>query len=78
MLNSLIEKIRKDDLLHIICNILLMKVFNLFIPLWLTIVIVVTIDLLKEFVWDKKLNRGTFEWRDLISDAIGIIIALIP
>lgn len=35
------------------------------------------IGVLKEFVWDRMLGRGTFELEDILSDALGAIVGFL-
>lgn len=35
------------------------------------------VGLLKEFVWDRMLGRGTFELEDILSDALGSIVGFL-
>lgn len=35
------------------------------------------VGLLKEFVWDRMLGRGTFELEDILSDALGAIVGFL-
>lgn len=74
----MIDKITKyfgiDGLLHIICSNLIVVLLNLLLPLWVAVIIAIVIGLVKEFVYDKALNNGTCDNKDLIADAIGIVI----
>lgn len=73
----MIEKIRKDDLLHILFSVIVMTVLKLLLSWWIAALITLIVGILKELVWDKILKKGTPEWRDLVSDIIGILIGLI-
>lgn len=73
----MIENIRKDDLLHIICSIIITSIFNLFFVWWIAVIITFVIGILKELIWDRLLKKGTPEWRDILSDIIGILIGLL-
>lgn len=66
-----------DGLLHIICCMVIMQLSGNFLPLWVAVLITAAIGLGKEFIWDKWLKKGTFEKRDLLADAVGIILGLI-
>lgn len=77
MIKNVIEKIRKDDLLHLVCCIVLVKFLSFLLPLWVAATLTIIVAILKEVLWDKILKHGTPEWRDLVSDIIGIIIGVI-
>lgn len=72
----MIDKIRKDDLLHILVSVIIMTVLKLLLPWWIAALITLLVGILKEIVWDKILKKGTPEWRDIVSDIIGIIIGV--
>lgn len=72
----MIDKIRKDDLLHILFSVIVMTVLKLLLPCWIAALITLLVGILKELIWDKWLKKGTPEWRDLMSDIIGIIIGV--
>lgn len=74
MIQKIYNYFRQDGLLHIICSSILVGIFNLFFPLLIAIVITVVIEIGKEVIWDKLLNKGTFDKKDLVFDLIGIII----
>ncbi|MBM6944624.1 hypothetical protein H6B32_05415 [Bacteroides gallinaceum] len=66
-----------DCLLHIICCMVIMQLLGNFLPLWAAVLITAAIGLGKEFIWDRRLKKGTFEKRDLLADAVGIVLGLI-
>lgn len=72
----MIDKIRKDDLLHILFSVIIMTVLKLLLPWWIAALLTILIGILKELIWDKWLKKGTPEWRDIVSDIIGIIIGV--
>lgn len=66
-----------DGLSHIIvCNVLV-TLLSFFIPLYFSVLMTIIIALAKELIWDKIMKRGTFEIKDLIADAIGVIIGIL-
>lgn len=77
MIKNVIESIRKDDLLHAFCCMILIKILSILLPFWVAISLTVITAILKEVLWDKILKHGTPEWRDVVSDIIGIIIGVI-
>ena len=66
-----------DGLLHISCCMVIMQLLGNFLPLWAAVLITAAIGLGKEFIWDRRLKKGTFEKRDLLADAVGIVLGLI-
>lgn len=74
MLDKIYKYFGQDGLLHIICSSIIVGVFDLFLPLWIAALIAVSIGIVKEVVWDKLVKRGTFDRKDLIADAVGIVI----
>lgn len=72
----MIDKIRKDDLLHILFSVIIMTVLKLLLPCWIAAILTMLVGILKELIWDKWLKKGTPEWRDIASDIIGIIIGV--
>lgn len=66
-----------DGLLHIICCMVIMQLLGNFLPLWAAVLIIAAIGLGKEFIWDRRLKKGTCEKRDLLADAVGIVLGLI-
>lgn len=74
MIQKIYNYFEQDDLLHIICSSILVGIFNLFFPLLIAIIITAVVGIGKEVIWDKLLNKGTFDKKDLVFDLIGIII----
>lgn len=74
MKEKILNYIGQDGLLHILCSIVLVRVIDIFFPLWVAIIATVVIGLAKELLWDKWLGKGTFDKKDLLCDLIGIII----
>ena len=74
MKEKILNYIGQDGLLHILCCIVLVSVIDIVLPLWVAIIATVVVGLAKEFVWDKRLGRGTFDKKDLLCYLVGIII----
>jgi hypothetical protein len=74
MKEKILNYIGQDGLLHILCSIVLVRVIDIFFPLWVAIIATVVIGLAKELIWDKWLGKGTFDKKDLLCDLTGIII----
>lgn len=62
----------QDGLLHILCSLVLCLVLSSFISVWIAALITLAIGFIKELVWDLWMKKGTAEWRDIISDLVGI------
>lgn len=63
-----------DGLKHVIASNLIVVLINVFLPLWIAVVIAATAGIGKEVVWDKLWGKGTFDKKDLISNLVGIAI----
>lgn len=74
MIHKIYNYFGQDGLLHIICSSIVVGLFDLFLPLWIAVIIAVVIGTAKEVVWDKLMKKGTFDKKDLIADTVGIII----
>ena len=73
MKNFLKQLIQIDKLTHNIINYSILFTFAVLTKYWIGLIVALTFSLLKEFVWDKWLKKGTFEIADLISNGLGII-----
>lgn len=76
-MNKFISYFGTDGLLHILANILIVNIFDRMVPLFVAIIIAAAISVLKELLWDKYLNRGTCEKKNIIADTLGIILGCI-
>lgn len=74
MKEDVLSYLGRDGLLHIVCCALLVGIIGLIAPLWVAIVATVVVGVAKELVWDKWLGKGTFDWKDLLCDLVGILI----
>lgn len=74
MVQKICNYFGEDGLLHIICSSLIVGIANIFLPLWIAIIIAFTIGVAKEIIWDKLLNKGTCDNKDIVADLIGIIL----
>lgn len=71
LLNALFGE---DGLKHILASVVIVLVSQVFAPWWAAICVAIVVGLVKEFVWDRWLKKGTFEVKDLLCDVIGILI----
>lgn len=75
MIEKIYDYFKIDGLLHVIVAVLLMNAGKPFdVPYWLVLVTVVALILLKEFIYDKKLGRGTYEKKDIYAGLVGVLI----
>ena len=74
MIAKMLGYFGQDGLLHILCSLVLCAVLGAFLPLWAAVLISLAIGVLKELIWDKLLKKGTPEWKDILADALGILL----
>ena len=66
----------KDKLLHIVVSSAIMVILNLFLPTWVAALATLCVGIGKE-IYDKVTGKGCFEWMDIVSDCIGILIGVL-
>ena len=66
-----------DGLLHLITCKLIMDVCTSFVPITVAVILTAVVALGKEFIYDRAEGKGSFEKKDLIADAVGIVLGLI-
>ena len=67
----------KDKLLHFICGTYIYLIASVLLTPILSIGLVIIAGFAKEFIWDRWLGKGTFEWMDIIYTVSGGICVLI-
>ena len=77
MMGRILGYFGQDGLLHILCSLVLCAVLGAFLPLWAAVVITLAVGFIKELVWDLWLGKGTAEWRDMVSDTVGIVLGVL-
>lgn len=77
MMGRLLKYFGQDGLAHILVSLVLCAVLGVFLPLWAAVLIVLAIGIAKELVWDLWMEKGTAEWRDIVSDAVGILLGVL-
>ena len=77
LINKLLSYFKQDGLLHILVSLVLCAIIAAFLPLWASALISIAVGGIKELIWDLWLKKGTAEWRDIISDTIGILIGTV-
>ena len=65
-----------DKLLHFAVCAVLSAVLHLIFPVWVVVSVMAILSVGKE-IYDQISGEGTPEWKDLIADAIGIIIGVL-
>lgn len=80
-MKNIIAKIKKsigtDGLLHFFVCFGLTALLANFSNLGLAFMLPVVLGFLKEIVWDAKLKKGTFQWKDLLCDIAGSLVAFL-
>ena len=76
MIGRLLKYFGQDGLAHILVCLVLCAVLGAFLPLWAAVLVTLAVGFIKELVWDKLLKKGTAEWRDIIADAVGILLGV--
>lgn len=64
-----------DKLTHNLLNYSILLTLAILVNYWVGLVVCVTLSCFKEFIWDKKLKKGTYEVADLIANGLGIVEA---
>ena len=64
-----------DGALHILCSLIILLVLSAFCPLWASVCLTFVVGIGKE-VYDRLWGSG-FSWKDLLCDAVGIVIGII-
>lgn len=61
-----------DKWLHVLCGYIIALTIGIWLP-WAGAAAGVVAALGKEYVWDKWLQRGTFEWQDITATLVGVL-----
>ena len=77
MMGRILGYFGQDGLLHILCSLVLCAVLAAFLPWWAAVLISLAVGFIKELVWDLWMEKGTAEWRDIVSDAVGILLGVL-
>lgn len=80
-MKKIINYIGTDGLLHILACYAIAVTCGIYLNAGLALFIAVFIGVAKEVIWDGWMKKGSFEFKDLISDMIGAVtgfIALLP
>ncbi len=71
------KRIEKDKLLHFICGTYIYLIASVLLTPILSIGLVFIAGFAKEFIWDRWLGKGAFEWMDIIYTITGGVVAMI-
>ncbi len=63
-----------DGLLHVIISAMIVLIMQIIAPWWVAVSVAILIGVGKELIWDLWLRKGQIQVKDLICDAVGIII----
>lgn len=77
LINIVFNYFNFDGCKHIIISAILVSILKLFIPIVIATIIVLIIGIIKGLIWDKYLEKGTCELKDLYANIIGIIIGIL-
>jgi len=66
-----------DKIKHIIVSMFMVLMFAWFVGALMAIAIVAVVGLSKEYIWDRLLRRGKFDYCDLMADFTGILIGVV-
>ncbi len=67
-----IYNMKTDKLLHVLCGYIIALTVGIWLP-WLGALVGVAAAFGKEFLWDRLLKRGTFEWADINATLVGVL-----
>ncbi len=71
------NRIQKDKLLHFICGTYIYLIASVLLTPILSIGLVIIAGFAKEFIWDRWLGKGAFEWMDIVYTIVGGLMAMI-
>ena len=77
MIGKILNWFGQDGLAHVLASLVLCAVLGVFLPLWAAVIIALAVGIIKELVWDLWLEKGTAEWRDIVSDAAGVLLGVL-
>ncbi len=77
MIAKILGYFGQDGLAHMLVSLILCAVLAAFLPWWAAVLISLAVGFIKELVWDKLLKKGTAEWRDIIADAVGVLLGVL-
>lgn len=69
--------LQTDKLTHNLLNYSILLTLAILVNYWVGLVVCIILSCLKEFLWDKKLKKGTYEIADLIANGLGMLEATI-
>lgn len=67
---------KTDKLLHFLCGYVIAITLSLFV-VWLGPVVGVLAAFGKEFIYDKWMGKGTFEWQDINVTLVGVLFGFV-
>ena len=76
MIGRILGWFGQDGLAHVLASLVLCAVLGAFMPLWAAVLVTLAVGVAKELVWDMWMKKGTAEWRDIIADAVGVLLGV--
>ena len=70
------NRVQKDKLLHFICGTYIYLIASVLLTPMLSVMLVIIAGFAKEFIWDRWLGKGAFEWMDIIYTITGGVVAM--
>lgn len=77
MIGKVLNWFGVDGLAHVLASLVLCAVLGAFLPLWAAVLVTLAVGVAKELVWDMWMKKGTAEWRDMVSDTVGIVLGVL-
>ena len=71
------KNIKRDKLAHFFASYVVLVVLSVFLPIWVSYVVVGSLVILKDVVNDLILKKGTFDIKDMIFGTLPIIFDII-
>ena len=73
-LNKLATRANIDGLLHVIISAIIVLIVQIFAPWWVAVLVAIVAGVGKELIWFLWLRKGQIQVKDLIYNAVGILI----
>lgn len=64
-----------DGLLHFCACFIIAVTVSQFTQPAIGFIVALAVGVLKEIVWDAKMKKGTFQWKDILFDFLGSVAA---
>lgn len=74
MIGKILSWFGTDGLAHIIVSAVLLLILQVIFPWDISVLVTLFIGIAKEMIYDKRMKKGTPQWKDIICDIVGIVI----